>query len=101
MKNGSLLHLWSPKSLPFVREDKKNRAEYLQNCIQPVEHRVAVCGAEEGLHLMVLVLVLALVLSHDSGSLRKTQILLKSSSITKNTCKMLQRLHLKVSFFYV
>lgn len=99
MKNGSLLHLWSPKSLPFVREDKKNRAEYLQNCIQPVEHRVAVCGAEEGLHLMVL--VLALVLSHDSGSLRKTQILLKSSSITKNTCKMLQRLHLKVSFFYI
>lgn len=86
---------------PFVREDKKNRAEYLQNCIQPVEHRVAVCGAEEGLHLMVLVLVLALVLSHDSGSLRKTQILLKSSSITKNTCKMLQRLHLKVSFFYI
>lgn len=81
MKNGSLLHLWSPKSLPFVREDK----EYLQNCIQPFEHRVAVCGAEEGLHLMVLVLVLALVLSHDSGSLRKTQILLKSSSITKKT----------------
>lgn len=81
--------------------ERTKRTEYLQNCIQPVEHRVAVCGAEEGLHLMVLVLVLALVLSHDSGSLRKTQILLKSSSITKNTYKMLQRLHLKVSFFYI